>query len=121
MNKLLILRNKSDRDRLAKILTERGVKVNHDSGGRALVVDVPEDSKSLNNLPEGVRVEDMKTGASALPRANQNERIFLEALSLRQTANFTRTLNRFKPGESPEEKQLLEAPHFFDEELGDWQ
>jgi hypothetical protein len=121
MHKLLVLQNKSDRDRLAKTLTERGVKVSHDSGGRALVVDVPKDSDSLKNLPAGVRVEDLKTGSKALPRANQNERIFLEALSLRQTANFAKKLKKFKPGESPEEKQLLEAPHFFDEEQGDWQ
>lgn len=120
MHKLLVLSRKRDRNKLARALVKQGVKVRQDSGGRVIVVDVPRGQEEiLDNLPSGVRVADMNEGTKALPRPDQNEKVFLEAIALRNKRSFARRLKTYRPGESPEEKELLAAPHFLDEEPGD--
>lgn len=122
MSQLLVLNTKKDREKLAKTLEASGVKVRSDSGGRALVVDIPSGTKDVEKkLPAGVRLTNTKEGAKALAKPDTNEKIFLDALELRTKPAFVAKLKKYKPGQSPEEKELLEAPHFFDEETDDWQ
>lgn len=118
MKKLLVLKEKDDRKKIAKVLAEAGIKVNYDSGGRALSIDVPQNSEDkLRQLPFGAQIVDPKDASDFLSDPDENEKIFMGAIQLRNTTEFVRKLNKFKPGESPEEIELLSAPHFIHEEI----
>lgn len=122
MKKLLVLKEIGDRKKLAEILAAAGVKVIYDSGGRVLVVDVPKNAEDkLRQLPFSAQLIEETEASRILARPDENEKIFLGAVALRKSQDFKAKLNKFKPGESPEEIELLSAPHFLDEENGDLQ
>jgi hypothetical protein len=93
-------------------LSPLGAKVRHDSGGRLIIIEIPEEAEETlaKNIPTVQVVpitEDMKV---EIPDLNPDELLFLEALKKRYSKKFRDDKKKRKPGESPEEKQLFSAP-----------
>lgn len=97
-----------DRTRELLAIAAVGGRVRHDSGGRLMLIELPEGAEAKLKMllvsaklaaPEG----DLKGVSSNL---NAGEKLFLEALRIRHSPDFRerKALRRF--GESPEEQLL---------------
>jgi|GEM_PF-3575264 len=118
MDKVIILNDKSDRAKLVEDLRASGGRVSQDSGGRILVVQVPEASEVevTKRLPRSSKLlaldTDLKKEAAAL---DESDALFVDALKLRMSPAFIAEKKSRKPGDTPEEKEMLGAPDFLDE------
>lgn len=103
MTKVLMLKNKKDRDKLTKTLQEAKVRVHEDSGERLVVIDTPRDKAALlKKLPSGSQLVDSSSVRITAP--DENEKLFLDALKLRRSKAFKDAHKKRKPGTTPEEK-----------------
>jgi hypothetical protein len=82
-----------------------GARVIHDSGGRMLVVEIPERAEAtLGERLPGVRVEALETEPERIGAAlDQSERLFLAALKIRTSPAYREAKRLRVPGEAPEE------------------
>ena len=97
-----------DRGRELLAVAAVGGRVRHDSGGRLLLVELPEGAEpKLSKLIAGARLArpegDLRAVSGGL---DAGEKLFLEALRLRHSAAFVERKLRRRFGESPEEQLL---------------
>jgi hypothetical protein len=97
-----------DRSRELLAIAAVGGRVRHDSGGRLLLVELPEGTETkLGQMLTGARLAapagDLKAVASGL---DATEKLFLEALRLRHSPEFIARKATRRFGESAEEQQL---------------
>ena len=107
-----------ERTRALNAVTAVGAKVQHDSGGRLVVVNVPEKAeKNLKEQLKGARLvpvdSEMEVDSEKL---DDNESLFLEALKIRNSKSYREAKKKQKPGETPEEKKLFSSGSCVQEE-----
>ena len=100
------------RARVLKALADAGARVEHDSGGRLLVVAASaEADEALGSALEGVTVlpldEDVTERVGVL---DPQDALFARALALRMSPAYRDLKRRQKPGSTPEEKLLVSGP-----------
>lgn len=106
----LVLDSSENRGVALQALRESGAKVLHDSGERVLVVEVPEEPLLRERLPGTSRLLELRGDAKKeLPRASDNELLFVEALQLRASPAFQEEKRRRAPGSTPQEQLLFQA------------
>ncbi len=105
------------RKRALDALKARGGAVRHDSGGRLVVVEGPQEGEeqataSLREAAvEGASLVPLTEGVEAMiSDLTPNERLFLEAVKIRNSPGYREMKARQKPGESPEEQAMFTAP-----------
>ncbi len=118
MDKVIILNDRADKEKLVEGLRESGGRVTQDSGGRVVVVQVPDAKEDAvaKKLPRSSKF--LKTDVDLKKEAgqiNENEALFIDALQLRTSPAFIAEKKSRKPGDTPEEKEMLGAPDFLDE------
>lgn len=102
------LRFKLDRRRELGALSAVRAKVCHDSGGRLIVVEVPEGAEKelLKRLP-GARLAPVDADVKdSIKDPDPTESLFLEALKIRTSKSYRDAKKKRKFGETPEEKKL---------------
>ena len=119
--RFLVLDDKGGRIRILNVVTSSGGKVLHDSGGRVVLIDTRgNDKEILGKLPQGSQLvgadQDVK---SSLVDLDPSESLFLDALKLRNSKKYRTAKQRRKPGETPEEIELLSGPCTEDDDLAD--
>lgn len=101
-----------ERLRLLGALTDAGIKVRHDSGGRLLVVDASEKAVKAAQK-SGPAFDAVPLDGELSTRTgdlNAQDTLFLAALQLRLSPDYQRRKSEMTPGESPEEQLLRTAP-----------
>jgi hypothetical protein len=108
---------RTSRARVLNMLESSGAKVQHDSGGRLIVVEVSEGTeKDLTERLTGVRLMPVDSDVSdIIDDADSTEALFLEALKLRTSKRYRNAKKRRKVGETPEEKALVSGSCVRDE------
>jgi len=97
-------------DALDSVLSS-GATFRH-SSGRLVLLDVsgPQEARLTQDLP-GARVVSLDTDVSALiPDLDTGELLFLEAVRIRNSAEYQEKKARQTPGDSPEERLMFTAP-----------
>ena len=120
--KLLVLEGKKSRkdralgfriDRIKALnsITESGAKVSLDSGGRLIVVEVPEKTDSVikKSLPGSRLLAVNSALKDEIQDLDENESLFLDALRIRNSKSYIDAKKKRKPGQSPEEKLMFSA------------
>jgi len=115
--KVLVLKDKMDRAKLAGELQASGARITSDSGGKVVVIDVPDDKQEIvrKKLPKVQLLgldQDIKKAA---PKLDENEKLFVDALKLRTSPAYIEAKKARKPGSTPEEKEFFAGPHVIDE------
>lgn len=87
-------------------ISSTGAKVQHDSGGRFMVVEVSdEEEKTLKKQLPGARIVALDSDVKKVEAdLDESESLFLEALKIRTSKSYREAKKKSKPGESPEEK-----------------
>jgi hypothetical protein len=100
-----------DRRRELLVIASVGGKVRHDSGGRLLVVELPESAEpELLKLLPGASLVTLDAELSRpVPDLDEGEALFLEALRIRHSPAYREAKAKRVFGESPEEKLLATA------------
>jgi hypothetical protein len=95
------------REEMAAIVSA-GAKLRHDSGGRLIVLELPEGAEAalLKRLPGAKLLPIGPELEAAIPGLDPGEALFLEALRIRASASYRDAKRQRKFGESPEEKLL---------------
>lgn len=101
-----------DRIRALKRLTESGVKVSADSGGRLLVVEASDAAvREIEQTVPGVKILDLQEGFDErLGEVDEQDALFAQALAIRVSPEYREMKAQQEPGETPEEKLLLSGP-----------
>jgi hypothetical protein len=102
------LRFKFDRQKELRAISAVGAKIRHDSGGRLIVIEVPEGAeKELLRRLRGARLVSVDADVTdLLGDLNPTESLFLEALKIRTSKSYREAKKKRKFGETPEEKML---------------
>lgn len=116
----IVLKDKRERKKILKLLTESGGKILHDSGERVLVVEVPKDKKdkletSLPSTSGLFKLADNKNIIKKITRPSEHEQLFIDALKLRTSEAFIKEKKLRKPGSTIEEKEMLMGSDFLDD------
>ena len=98
------------RSRALNAIAAMGGKVRHDSGGRLIVVEVPEHAEADLGRVAGARLLPVDADVRrTLPDLDPTERLFADALALRASRPYREFKRTRKYGESPEEQALMTA------------
>lgn len=102
------LRLKFDRQKELRAILAAGVKIRHDTGGRLILIEVPEGAaKDLLLRLRGARLVPADADVTALLKnIDPTESLFLEALKIRTSKSYRDEKKKRKFGETPEEKML---------------
>ena len=102
------LRLKFDRQKELRAISAAGAKIRHDSGGRLILIEVPEGAgKHLLRRLRGARLVPADADVTALLKnLDQTESLFLEALKIRTSKSYREAKKKRKFGDTPEEKML---------------
>lgn len=97
-----------ERSRELLAIAAVGGRVRHDSGGRLVLVDLPEGAEpKLKQLMPGAKLAAPEGDLKGLSRGlDANEKLFLAALRLRHSPAFRARKAARRFGESPEEQLL---------------
>lgn len=100
-----------DRTKALEAISASGAKVRHDSGGRLIVVEVPEEAEVLRErLPEARLLPVDADVRDEIANLDPTESLFLDALRIRTSEDYREAKRRRKYGDTPEEQELLSAP-----------
>jgi hypothetical protein len=102
------LRFKFDRQKELRAISNAGAKIRHDSGGRLILIEVPEGAEKglLQRLRDAQLVSPDTDVTALLKNLDPNETLFLEALKIRTSKSYREAKKKRKFGETPEEKML---------------
>jgi hypothetical protein len=97
-----------DRRKEMAAIAAAGAKLRHDSGGRLIVLELPEGAEAalLKRLPGAKLLPIGPEMAVAIPGLDPGEALFLEALRIRASAPYREAKRRRKAGASAEEQLL---------------
>lgn len=111
--KVLVLKDKMDRAKLADELRASGARIASDSGGKVIVVDVPDHEQDTvrKKLPHAELLGLDQDIRKAAPNLDDNETLFVEALKLRTSPAYIAEKKQRQPGSTPEEQLLFGGPH----------
>jgi hypothetical protein len=106
-----------DRSKVLNAIAASGARLRHDSGGRLMVVEVPEEAEqalaerlpNVRLLPVDADVKD------EIADLDPTESLFLDALKLRTSDSFREAKRQRRFGETPEEQRLFTAPDIREE------
>ena len=100
-----------DRSKVFTAMAAVGARVRHDSGGRLMVIEVPEGAeRALAERLPGARLLPVDADVKGeIADLDPTESLFLDALKLRTSDSFREAKRRRKYGETPEEQLLLTA------------
>lgn len=100
---------KIDRRKALKAISLSGAKVRHDSGGRLIVIELPEKAEKTltERLPNARLVPVDFDVRDSIADLDSTESLFLEALKIRTSKSYRDAKKRRKVGETPEEKELM--------------
>lgn len=103
-----------DRRKALNAISSLGAKVRHDSGGRLMLVEVPEEkARDLREQLPGARIVPLDSDVrDSLAELDSTESLFLAALRIRTSRSYREQKRRRVYGESPEEQELVSAPDF---------
>ncbi|MHA2423925.1 MAG: hypothetical protein ACXAEF_04005 [Candidatus Thorarchaeota archaeon] len=103
---------KIDRRKALKAISSSGAKVIHDSGGRLIVIEVPEEAEEkLDELLPEVRIESVDSDVrDSITDLDSTESLFLEALKIRTSKSYREAKKLRKVGDTPEERDLVSGP-----------
>ena len=100
------------RTKALNAISSSGAKVCHDSGGRLIVVEMPQKAEKLlvKRLPTA-QITPLDSGVrKSIADLDSNESLFLEALKIRTSVKHRDAKKRRRIGQTPEEKMLISAP-----------
>lgn len=100
-----------ERTKTLNALSLSDAKVSHDSGGRLIVIEVPEEAEQalIERLP-GARLVPIDSDVKNIMRdLDPTESLFLDALKIRTSKEYRDAKKQRKYGETPEEKKLFSA------------
>ena len=105
------LGSRIDRARALNAISTSGAKVRHDSGGRLIVIDARKSAQDAleKALPNSRLVAVDADVKGSIPRLDETESLFLDALQIRSSKSYRDQKRRRKYGETPEEQALFEA------------
>jgi hypothetical protein len=97
-----------DRRKLLAALSGVGARVRHDSGGRLIVIELPQaaEPELLKRLPGAKLLPPNAEMKDSLADPDPTEALFLQALTIRSSASYRAAKSNRRFGESPEEKLL---------------
>jgi hypothetical protein len=100
------------RSEVLNALKESGVRVQHDSGGRLLVVETTERTEEvLRRRMKGVKIVPLEGDIEeSIGDLDPQDALFVRALVLRNSPAYREMKARQKPGETPEEQLLVSGP-----------
>ncbi len=103
-----------DRRKALNAITASGAKVRHDSGGRLMLVELPEEQTGeLRELLPGARLVPVDADVrDSLSELDPSESLFLAALQIRTSPSYREQKARRVYGETPEEQALVSAPDY---------
>lgn len=103
---------RTNRTKALNAISSSGAKVRHDSGGRLIVIEVPEEAeKALTERLSRARLVPVDSDVRGLiTDLDSTESLFLDALKIRTSKNYRDAKKRRKVGETPEEKELTSGP-----------
>jgi hypothetical protein len=103
---------KIERSKALNAISLSGAKVSHDSGGRFIVIEIPEEAEQdiIKRLP-GARLVPLDSDVTNLiSNLDSTESLFLNALKIRTSKKYRDAKKKRKVGDTPEEKELISAP-----------
>jgi hypothetical protein len=105
------LGSRIDRVRALNAISTSGAKVRHDSGGRLIVIDARKSAQDAleKSLPNARLVAVDADVKGSIPRLDETESLFLDALQIRSSKSYRDRKRRRKYGETPEEQALFDA------------
>jgi hypothetical protein len=103
---------KIDRNQVLNVISSSGARVRHDSGGRLIVIYVPEEAEKVlsERLPKARLLPIESDVSDSIADLDATESLFLAALKIRTSKSFRDAKKRRKVGETPEEKKLVSGP-----------
>ncbi len=100
-----------DRTKALEAISASGAKVRHDSGGRLIIVEVPEEVEILKErLPQARLLPVDADVRDKIANLDPTESLFLDALRIRTSEDYREAKRQRKYGDTPEEQELLSAP-----------
>ena len=105
------LGSRIDRARAINAIAAAGAKVRHDSGGRVMVIDARKSAEDAlrKSLPDARIVAVDADVKGSIPRLDETESLFLDALQIRTSKSHRARKRRRRFGETPEEQELFDA------------
>ena len=103
---------KIERSKALNVISSLGAKVSHDSGGRLIVIEIPEKAEQdvIKRLP-GARLIPLDSDITNLiSNLDSTESLFLNALKIRTSKEYRDAKKKRKVGDTPEEKELISVP-----------
>ena len=100
------------RSQVLNALKESGVRVQHDSGGRLLVIEATERTEEvLRRRMKDVKIVSLEDDIEdSIRDLDPQDALFARALVLRYSPAYREMKARQKPGETPEEQLLVSGP-----------
>lgn len=100
-----------DRSKALNTVSASGAAVRHDSGGRLIVIEAPEEAeKTLTERLPGARLVPVDADVrDMITDLDPTESLFLDALKIRTSEDYREAKARRTFGETPEEKELFTA------------
>lgn len=101
-----------DRIKALNEISSLGAKIRHESGGRLIVVDTSGiDETTIEKRLSGARLVPLDADVKdSIQDLDENESLFLDALRIRTSPDYRAAKDRQRPGETPEEREMLSAP-----------
>ena len=101
-----------DRTKAINTIASLKAKVRLDSGGRLMVIEIPDKAEEdlLKRLPNARILSIGGEMSIDTKKFTQDEMLFLNALKKRSSNQYRISKANRKPGDSPEEQQLLSGP-----------
>jgi hypothetical protein len=106
------LGSRIDRAKALTAISESGARVRHDSGGRLIVIEAPEEAvRALADRLPDARLVPVETDVrSDIADLDPTESLFLEALQIRTSEEYRKAKRERTYGDTPEEQELFSAP-----------
>lgn len=100
-----------DRSKALNTVSASGATVHHDSGGRLIVIEAPEEAeKTLTERLPGARLVPVDADVKdTIADLDPTESLFLDALKIRTSSSYRDAKARRAFGETPEEQELFTA------------
>jgi hypothetical protein len=104
-----------DRRRALSALKAAGITVQHDSGGRLLVIEADDEAAAaVTRQLRGARILPLREGGDDrmvdLEALDAQDALFARALDIRLSPEYRERKRRQVPGETPEEQLLISGP-----------